>query len=373
MQKNQIEKSESAAPKMPRPSTSIYRGVSLNPTSRKFVAQYKYNKKTHYIGLFFSEARAAIAYDDAIHDLQIREGLTRHIYNFGNPNLLDSQQKRAAALALAPSNSEERARTPYNPFQLHDEPREDNLVSIRGISWYAQRQTWKLSVQINKHKYYLGHADTYEEAVQKYVQSLKELLVKFPDNAPLLIKIRRIEIALSTNTLLMKKPGEGTQQNRVRKKSKLQVNEEEVSAEELETEEEEEEIQEEEEDQEVDDQIAAFFAYQDPYASDLELPPLQSFLPLPTSLQPLPAPILQQAAAPLPITPLPPPPLASTTPEPELDLPDDILHNDSLFFLWDNEQNNSPRFQAPSPLPKSVDELNEELTELDRVLQYRID
>jgi len=166
---------------------SKYRGVSWQKTSRAWVAQYKSSGKTTYLGLFGTEEEAARAYDVA---LFLKGGKN---LNFGPPAEEVVNQFRANGNVPPGRLGATVCKRPDEP------PRKPKIVEMseadsaaasaaqaakadkgatshyRGVSWYAARQIWKASIQVNRKKEYIGRFQTEEEAARAYNKRAIEL------------------------------------------------------------------------------------------------------------------------------------------------------------------------------------------------------
>lgn len=348
-------------PKKQTAPTSKYKGVSRHSLGKKFCAQYKYKGKTTYLGLYLTEVHAAIAYDNGIHALKSEVGETAHTYNFGDPADPRTKLVREGALADVPAEIliAPQARKKFHQAHvvneepmIYEEP--NSLVKISGISWYAKRQIWKMSIQVDKHKYYMGRADTYAEAVQKYLTSLKEFRVRFPDNKSIIVKINTIEDALRTNTLYYKQPGEVEPWTQDRH-GHIQSEEEDI-------------LSQENVDTQFNDHAGANYVAQ-PNLSDVLEDwdiDISSFL---AQANNSPRGEYPELLSSLPTT---PPPLARRTPDQETEADIFGADSDSMFFLWNNAASNTPRLSSTSPVMNGEETIEDPLTDIDRLLQFQL-
>lgn len=213
-----------------KPKSSTYNGVSLHPVSKKYIAQYKHNKKTTYLGSFTHEITAAIKYDTAIY-AQMQAGnitmdLTR--LNFGIPNSPEAQDKIEMSAAIDDLLREEIIASNSPPPTPPAPKKITHTSQYKGVSWYSAREYWKVSIQINKHKTYIGQYNTEEEAARAYNEKIRTAAEIEPDaNKRINLLKRRYEVP-ETETFYPKDYIKATAAKKTRKprKTKLEPKEE---------------------------------------------------------------------------------------------------------------------------------------------------
>jgi hypothetical protein len=124
---------------------SQFRGVSWHHVSKKWVAQYKVNRRSVYLGLFEDEIDAAKAYDAAT----FSKGGT-HL-NFGKPIQALSKYRQITG-------------------------RHTNKTSkYKGVHWNSSRGEWRVSIAVKHKKEYIGSFTSEEDAAKAYNKRCIEL------------------------------------------------------------------------------------------------------------------------------------------------------------------------------------------------------
>lgn len=154
--------------------TSPYKGVSKNSIDSKYVAQYKIQDVTTYLGSFESEVEAAVKYDTALYAQMLAGNTAMKIsrLNFGIPTLPETEEKIDTAFMIDLLAEELMPISKKMP---------KHVSSYRGVSWYEQRKSWKASIQIDKKNTFLGRYKTEETAARAYNQKLSALAAKEQD------------------------------------------------------------------------------------------------------------------------------------------------------------------------------------------------
>ena len=154
--------------------SSKYRGVRINKnnTERKWVSIIMYQRKSFFLGSFYTEEQAACVYDKKALEL-IGEGAKRNFPNLTIEELtekIDRYNTAKEQKALLAKDAKEKIQS-----KSLTKPKTSQYVGVCYSSKQHGRKKWKAYITYRNKKYNLGNFHTEEEAAHAYDLKALEL------------------------------------------------------------------------------------------------------------------------------------------------------------------------------------------------------